>query len=77
MKLVERRQKPRKIKLVYKVAVPVLVGVILGCSLLGWSLISWGANTTYKLMTQLAVTTGQLGAACLDERIGYDTVRIT
>lgn len=35
MKLVERRQKPRKIKLVYKVAVPVLVGVILGCSLLG------------------------------------------
>ena len=74
MALVEKRQKSRRFSIVTKIAVPVLIGVAIGCLLLSWSLTSRGINTMFKLNAKLAVSNGQLGASCLNERIGYDAI---
>lgn len=74
MSIIEKRQKTRKLSIIYKIAIPVLIMVVIGLAILSWSLTSWGINSIFKLNSELAISNGQLGAACINERCGYDAV---
>lgn len=74
MSIIEKRQKTRKLSIIYKIAIPVLIMAVIGLVILSWSLTSWGINSIFKLNSELAISNGQLGASCINERCGYDAV---